>query len=801
MTIIKRLLFGLLLLLVLAIGAGFIFVQSKKPQLEGSLSLTGLNEEVEVYFDEYGIPHIYAQNEEDAYRAMGYVHAQDRLWQMELLRRLGSGRLAEILGPDLIKTDRLFRTLGIHEHSKEAAKTFEAIDPNNPMKKAVLAYYNGVNQFIENGSTPVEFHILGIEKKPFTIVDCYDIFGYMAFSFAQAFRTDPLVMRMHNKLGNDYLKDLDIHWHPDAQKIPVYNPKEENLLSNTFGVNELFETLPSPPWIGSNAWVIGPSKTKSGKVIFSNDTHIGFAQPSVWYEAHIEFPGTRHYGNYLGGIPFAVTGHSDFSAIGLTMFENDDIDFYVEQLNPENSNQVKFKDQWENMKTRTEIIKVKGEDDLTFEVKETRHGPILNEALDDIKKTTDQPVSCYWIYTKFQAKNLEATYGFIHSKSMDECRKYAAMIHSPGLNAMYGDADGNIAWWAMGKLPRRPGHVNSKLFLDGTSGADEIIDYFEFKDNPQAENPPSGYVYSANNQPDTSGGYLHQGYYIPEDRAKRIVEILTEDKKWDLEMAKAMINDNKSAVMPGVAKEIVRVLSGVSLESENETKALQLLSQWDGDHQLNNIEPTIFTKLLYLILKKTYLDELREADFKTMLHTVLLRRSTPFLFKNDASKWWDDINTSNVKETRKEIFHTAFQQAISDLENQLGKDINQWQWHKVHTIEHSHLLGRSSNLKTYFNVGPFPVKGGHEVLNNMAFRLNEEGKYKVSSGPAKRRIIDFSDLEHSVSVLPTGQSGNPMSPHYSDQAQLFVDGKFRLQMTNKAEIIANSKKLVLKTKE
>lgn len=802
MKIFKRILIALFLIILLCCGGSYLFLQSLKPTFNGQLKLEGLEQAVDVYYDAYGIPHIYAQNEPDAHFALGYVHAQDRLFQMEMLRRVGNGELAEILGPDLAKTDRFFRTIGTRESAKKAAAAFEQLPADDPMKQAALAYYAGLNHYIKTGDKPIEFYLLGIEADPFTIEDCYAIFGYMAFSFAQAFRTDPLMMRIYEKLGPEYLNELDVHWHPDAQTIPTFpRPKEDTLISGDFTIEKLFSTLPVPPWIGSNGWVIGPDKTKNGEVLFSNDTHIAFAQPSVWYEAHLEGPDFSLYGNYLGGIPFAVTGHNRNIAWGLTMLENDDIDFYREEINPDNPNQVKFKDQWEEMTTREEIVTVKDGEDLVFEVKSTRHGPIVNEAIDQLGNMTNDPISVWWIYNNFVPQNLESVYGLNHGTSMDDVRPAVALGHAPGLNVMYGDKAGNIAWWAMGKLPKRPAHVNSKLFLDGSSGNDEILGYLDFEDNPHSENPSSGFVYSANNQPDSSGGVLHSGYFVTQDRAKRIVELLNTDKKWDVEGVKEMMRDVKSAISPEVAREFVNALEQAEL-TDNEAKAKDLLANWDGDHQLNDLEPTIYYKILTISLEKIFLDELGEEDFGTFLRTHMIKRTFPILFKNESAKWWDDVTTQEVAETRKDIFILAFKQGINELEAQLGADVEQWQWQKVLSIEHPHALAKVPALAKIFNVGPLPVKGGNEVINNMMFLLANSEHYKVKAGPAKRRIIDFGDLEHSYNILPTGQSGNVLSPHYDDQAQLFVKGEFRPQMMNREEITEKAKgKLVLTPKD
>lgn len=793
MKIFKRILLGLVVLLLLGCGGSYLFLQSLKPDLRGDLAFSGIKEEIQVYYDKFGIPHIYAQSEEDAQFALGYVHAQDRLFQMEMLRRVGKGTLAEILGPDLAKTDRFFRTIGIRETAKKAAAAFHQLPDNDPVKKATLAYYAGVNTYINHGDKPVEFYLLGIPKEPFTIEDCYAIFGYMAFTFAHAIRTDPLITRIQQQLGPAYMKDLDVHWNPQAEMIPTFpRPKADTLISGDFTIDKLFNTLPVPPWLGSNSWVIGPGKTESGKVILANDTHMKFAQPSVWYEAHLEGPGFSRYGNYLGGIPFAVTGHNRKIAWGLTMFENDDIDFYQEQRHPDHPNQVKFEEQWETTTTREEVVKVKDGDDLIFEVQSTRHGPIVNEAIDNIGDMTAAPVSMWWVYNEFVPQTLQALYQINHSASLEDMRKAVALGHAPGLNVMYGDVEGNIAWWTMAKLPKRPPHVNSKVFLDGSSGKDEILGYFDFEDNPHAENPPTGYVYSANNQPDSLAGVLHAGYYIPQDRASRITDLLESDDEWTLEKVKMMVTDVKSAEYPEVAQNIIAALEDVELRP-NEEAAKALLANWDGEHHLNDSEPTIFYKLLYLVLERTFQDELGEADFGTLLRTHMLKRTFPFLFEKLDSPWWDDITTDELAETRRDIFLMAFRQAIAELEVQLGSEIDQWQWHKVHTIEHPHALAKVPALASIFNVGPLPVNGGNEVINNMLFTLNETGQYPVTAGPAKRRVIDFSDLEHSYSVLPTGQSGNVLSPHYDDQAQMFVAGDFRLQLMNKEEIAEEAK--------
>ena len=261
---------------------------------------------------------------------------------------------------------------------------------------------------------------------------------------------------------------------------------------------------------------------------------------------------------------------------------------------------------------------------------------------------------------------------------------------------MYGDVDGNIAWWAMAKLPKRPEHTNSKFFLDGASGEDEIEGYYEFEDNPQSENPPSGFVYSANNQPTTHNGVMHPGYYIPQARAKRIVDILSTDKKWDMEAAQEMITDVKSPIMPKVAQAVLAQLS--EDKTELEAQAATVLGEWDGDNQLDDIAPTIYTKLLFHIAEKTFADELGEKDFNTFLLTHMIKRTLPFLAQNDTSVWWDKKDTEAL-ESRQDIFQEAFSQTIQELETQLGGDINEWKWGKVNSIKTSTSTGTGRSFE------------------------------------------------------------------------------------------------------
>ena len=364
---------------------------------------------------------------------------------------------------------------------------------------------------------------------------------------------------------------------------------------------------------------------------------------------------------------------------------------------------------------------------------------------------------------------------------------------------MYGDNKDNIGWWASAKLLKRPDHVNSKMILDGASGKDEPLGYFPFTENPQSENPPSGYVYSANNQPDSVNGYLYPGYYIVDDRATSIVNYLHMDKKWDIQEMKTISTDNSSVNALELAKYLFSLVEGSAGQNQIREEALAVLVSWNGNCTEQSVAPTIYYKWVFHILKNTFEDELGEKDFQAFLTLHLTKKTHYTLPYNEKSIWWDDMNTPNTKETRNGIVERALETSLKELTAQFGERVEDWQWGKAHTLEHTHLLGRQKPLDKFFNVGPFPMSGANETINNQGFILNGEGKYKIVYGPAMRILLDFADVENSISVLPTGQSGNVMSPHYYDQAEMFNTGNFRKQMMNKDEIVKNAKGTVIFT--
>jgi len=780
------------IIIVLICVSSWLYIRTFYPTYSGELALSNVSEEVVVHFDENGVPHINAQKQKDAYVALGYVHAQDRLWQMELIRRIAPGRLSEIFGEKLLDTDLFFSGLGLVENANES---IAKLDVNSEAYQLTMAYLDGVNQFVEEGATPIEFKLIGLEKSKFTINDVYHVFGYMSFSFAIAQKTDPLLQEIQDKLGDEYLTELGI---PINSKTAILKNQKNPIIKAAFAkaMNNMFEQLPISPFIGSNSWVIGADKTKNGKVIFANDPHIGFSQPSVWYQSHITTPDYEIYGYNLALTPFPLLGHNRNYAYGLTMFENDDVDFYFEKNNPKNSNEYETPDGFSAYKMVKKTIKIKDLPDTTFTVKISNHGPIMNSLVKEIHDK--RPIAMQWMYTKLENQILDVGYQISHATSLEEFKNGASLLHAPGLNMMYGDAQNNIAWFASGKLYKYRDSLNTKLVLDGASGKDEVLEYLDFEDNPQAINPDWNYVYSSNNQPDSIAGILYPGYYLPEDRGHRVAQLLEEKNDWTSEDVQKMIFDVTS---PIVSHNITNLVADLDTNdfTENEQKALEVLNEWNGEYAKEKNAPTIYNRFLYEFLSGTFKDEIGES-FSLFMETHLMKKLIAVQAAKETSIWFDDIST-DVKETKFDITQKSFKKAVAFLENQLGNDVAGWSWSKVISVEHAHPLAAGGDaLRSFFNVGPFSMDGGNEVINNHIFTLNETGIYNVKAGPSTRRVIDFSDVENSVSILPTGQSGNVFSKHYKDQAQKYLNGEFVKMILNKDEIKRSKNVLIFKKK-
>ena len=767
------------------------YLYSKQPQRSGNLTLSQLQAPVTVRYDERGVPHIRAENEADLYRSLGYVQAQDRLFQMEMMRRLAQGELAEVLGPKLADVDRLFRTLGIREHAQAAVAK---IDRNSAASRALAAYLDGINQFQATHPAPLEFDLLGIPKRAFTAQDTFAVTGYLAYSFAATFRTEPALTYVRDKLGAGYLKIFDLDSHPDgvitAGLTKAMNRADWQQLDQIAQLSQkALEMVGLPQFEGSNAWAVSGSRSASGKPLLAGDPHIAYSAPAVWYEAHLSAPGFELYGHHQGLVPTALLGHNAQFGWSLTMFENDDIDLIAEKVNPDNANQVWYHGQWVDMQSREETILVKGAAPIRLTLRRSPHGPIITDAFPTLLGKT--PVAMWWAFLETENPILDAVYELNRADTSARAAQAASKIHAPGLNVVWANAAGDIGWWAAAKLPIRPANVNPSFILDGSNAEADKLGFYPFSENPQEVNPARGYIVSANHEPKSANGVPVPGYYCVPERAQRLDERLRDGTvKWDNKASQALQLDTQTSYSQRVLKLLLPLLTNLVTDPSERT-LLQNLSAWDGQHSLDSVNATVYHQLLYEIARAAMADEMGEVQFKNLLTTRALEFALPRLIADADSPWWDNRNTPAI-ESRSDTLKVAWRATLMHLQTTFGANSTTWAWGKAHTLTHGHPLAAQRPLDKLFNIGPFAAPGGRELPNNLGHHIGP-APWAVTYGPSTRRVIDFADASKALGISPVGQSGVLFDAHYKDQAATFIAGGYVPQHLSEADVTANTR--------
>lgn len=792
----------LVLLLPLALTVWLVYLaKTRTPMLNGTITHPRLTSDVTVERDHWGVPHIAATAEADAYFALGYVMGQDRLFQMELLRRIANGQLAEILGSKLAPVDGLVRSFQLRPKAEATLVLLQATEPE--FSGLMEAFVDGLNHRLENEAMPFEYAVLGIPDRPFSVVDCLSIGALLPITFADGLRGDALFTMLQERLPEHKIGELFPGYHretpvtvmetleearqyldsqsgsaPDSAELSQAGAAGlESLLALLNPISESFGPAP-----GSNSWVLGPSRTKSGKAILANDPHIAFTNPSIWYEAQITLPDHELYGYYLPLVPVALLGQNRRHAWALTMFANDDLDLYRETFNPENPDEVMYKGAWTPVATSEEIIPVRFGRDVPLRLRRTPHGPVITDFLHTLFGYTGPDVALSWVWQQVDYTDMIAFYKMGRATSYADFEAAMHLVTSPGINVSYADTDDNIAWWAAGRIPIRPDHVNNKSLLDGASGKDEWLGFVPFEENPHLHNPPSGVIATANNKSTVKpvGAVKDlQGYWQPGDRAGRIEELLATQDTWDREALKAVQVDSRAYAAPPIVAAV-----SVALSARNsgltalEAQACAALEAWDFRHDTASAGAAIYQVTCDMILREALLDEMGETCFKTYGSLADHWNFFKWFMRTPDSRFWDNIATDKV-ESRQDILLQAFSKAVAHLSAEQGEVVEAWQWGRMHTLEFKHPFGYLPVLGQIFNVGPFPVSGGAQQVNNMLYGgggLN----YDVIAGPSTRRLIDFATPDDVYGVLPTGNSGNFMSSHYGDQAAMFIAGEYRV---------------------
>ncbi len=783
----KKWLISLFFILLVTFSYVFYFVKSSIAPMDGEITLKNLKGSVSVIRDQFGVPHIKAENNLDVFRTLGFVAASERLFQMEIERRMANGELSELFGDKTLASDKLFRTLGIRSRMSEmlqAKKDDHTL--NMEMWNEMEAFYDGVNQFQDTEKLPLEFSILGIKPRPFSTLDGYSFIGLMSFSFGVATTEDPLLTKLRARLGSELSDELRNDLTPYEEKLKdkqkVDKEKSKRVVDIESPVSKILSDLESgfPLFEGSNGWLLSGGRSKSGFPILANDPHISFSHPGVWFEAHLKTPNFETYGHFLSILPFPVLSHNHERGWGLTMSLVDDMDLYKEKLNPKFKSS-EFRGKSIPYRERIEMIKVKSQKPYEMVVIETDHGPIMDEVF---KNPEDKSIAIKWAFRSLDNDPLLALFKMGRAKNMEEFKAAVSLGRAPGLNVLYADKK-NIGWWMFGEISEKSHNTASDFILDGSSGLDEYTGVLSFDKKPHLENPSSGIIISANARPAGTPATPEdlRGDWQSNDRFKTLQTILGQKEVWSVEELKEVqtlsLNLENKLIL-------TQLLMGVDFQNlwkkERGQAYLKILKKWDYISDKDSIAPSLYytwCREITKILLKDFSSEEMETFSKLPNHWNFFKR----VVLNADSQWWKKFD-------RKRVFTDAFNNSIESLRQALGDDSNTWSWGHLHTLEFVHPIGRVKPFDKIFNIGPIPMNGSANEVNAQKFNGLADG-FKVKAGPSTRRIIDFAVPEKSWGILPVGNSGHILSPFYDDQVELFAKGKFREEWLDEADILAH----------
>jgi len=769
-------------LLLSIIGLG-LFLVSLRAQRHNSLAVAGLSKEVDVYFDSWGVPHIFAQNEHDLYLSFGYLHAQDRLFQMEIMRRVGKGELAEIFGEKVVKFDHYFRILQLNSFAKQM---IDKLEETELASKALDAYLEGVNHFIAEGKTPIEYRVLGLEKNPFVKEDVYVIAALMAHRFSKSLIVDPLLTYIKDEMGENQIAELGFPLPLGSKKNHKQQTNVAALTSFALEAQNLIDGIAS--FEGSNAWLVSGEKTASGKPYLVNDPHIGYSQPSVWYEAHLNYPGFELYGHHLAGVPTALLGHNREMGWGITMLQNKDMRLYEEKTSPDDAQKILYHGEWISLTSQEEIIKVKNGDDVKITVRRSPRGPIINDVVETLTENK-HPISMEWDFFDSNNHLLSSFYGMAHSHDLNEFQSYVSQLQSPGLNILYANAKGDIGWWTAARIPTYQGKDDPGTFLlDGSNPAHEPTGFLAPENNPHSVNPKSGLIYSANYQVEGKQGPL-SGYFSIASRYERLEKLLDPNKTiWTIDDMKAIQLDTVSDLHQKIAKPLSeKLLSNSRVQKHNlASQAATKIGSWNGSHDRISVEATLYHEFEANLIPLVFEPLLPPVYYEALLKTSMNPQIVPVLLQNTEGLWWQQLMKKSTQ-SPDDIIADAWIASIEELSQKHGKEMNKWHWEKVNILEHEHPLGKVKPLNFLFNVGPFHSTGASEVLQAQSSSISK-APHSVRAGPSTRRIIDFANPIHSLGINPTGQSGYFFDKHYNDQSKIYLKGEYREQIMDEAQI-------------
>jgi len=761
-------------------GSGDSFHSSER------LSLRGLKDKVTLIRDVYGVPHIFAQNDEDASLALGYVHARDRLAQMDLQRRKAAGALAALVGSGALEDDQFMRDIGLRRAAKAA---LDSMKPDDPVLLALQAYANGVNAYIDSvgpNHLPLEYKLLGVQQvERWTVLDQMTFAKYMAWDLGHSF-DDLYMTTLVEKMGADKVAELFPFDRPGEKSfVPTWPPTESPLasvpasaqLDSAIGsvMSRAAQTgqLNQPnAWRGSNNWALGPAKSATGMPIFASDPHLGYQLPSLWYAAQVVTPKQNVYGATLAGVPFVVIGHTRNIAWGPTNTQADVIDFFTENLNPANPSQYWHDGKWNDMQRVDEVIDVRGSKPVHYTVRVTNHGPIVSKK--------GFAVAMQWTGAQVTYEP-RALYKLNHAEDYSAFVDALRYFQVPAQNFAFADSKGNFAVWSAGLYPIRKSG-DGRTIADGSTGERDWTGFIPFEDVPHALNPDQGYVESANERPAPPNyPYMLGWQWDPNSRARRIRQRLDACNPCTVADMQALQYDSKDVYAEDL---LPNMTAAITPQDDLQRAALDQLKGWDCFTRTDSVAATIWTRWLINFRRATWQDDWSAAGFAFKDDGSLAdwdgwgfngenEYQPPIEFwmslvKNQPnSPYFDDLDTKNKVETRDDLIRTSLENTLAELKKELGPDLARWTYGSHHTLKIPHLL----NVDV-LNRGGQPIPGDGNSPNGQSNFGPSDG------GPSWRMVVDFSNLGNSFAVYPGGQSGWPLNAHYDDLISLWVKGEY-----------------------
>lgn len=777
-------------------GVGPRLARGRWPRTQGKLSAPGLEGPVEIIRDTWGVPHIFAKNETDLFFAQGYVQAQDRLWQMEMSRQISNGTLATMLGPNGVPVDRFLRTLGLR---RAAERGWSQV--TGDARAFAEAFCAGVNARMKAEPLPLECSIFGVTPEPWTPVDTLTRGNMLAYALGGNHRLELFRAQLLAEVGEE-LTAMILPSH--GPQSPLIVPPESMNLRGLAGVTKLEgldavdEVMGDPNIVsGSNNWVVHGQRTASGKPLLANDVHIGLALPSTWYETGLHGGRFDVVGFTLPGVPMVVIGHNGRVAWGMSNLGPDTQDFYLEKLDdPKAPKRYEYKGEWHDLEIRREDIAVRDGATVPFEVRLTRHGPLMNGVLGNQVKPDSAPLSMRWALHD-SAPLMQTLVGMNLAGSCKEFRAALELWESPGQNFVFADAGGNIGYQATGKIPIRSAGHQGTVPVPGWTGEHEWQGWIPFQDLPATLNPPAGFVATANNKVTADDyPYVLATNWFPGYRARRITDLLAAGTKHTVEDMRRIQSETYS--LPAEALR-PHLLAAAKPADALETKALEELKSWDLRYETDRIGATVFQTWYIHVLRNLLSNKLSKELVERYLASEYERHGSmhmPWvigLMETPDHEWFSDAKKPQ-KETRDELLRRSFSEAVKWLSGKYGADVAGWQWGRAHTMTFINgPLGRlgPAFVRRVFNSPTLPARGDNYTVDGASFLWNKP--YDVVHGTALRMIIDLSDFSKSVGVHTPGQSEHLYHPHRLDLMELSRKVEFHPLLFTRQQVEAHAK--------